>query len=82
MLITEEQITEKKLEQKEVLPVRVFRPKIDLKKCVKTYRCYAVCPENAIVMENGFPKINYDVCTGCLICLRECPCGAITEERE
>ncbi|MBI2075813.1 MAG: 4Fe-4S binding protein [Candidatus Aenigmarchaeota archaeon] len=81
-MIAEDGIKEKKPTQAEVFPVRVFRPRLELKKCKKTYGCYAACPENAIVIEKGFPKINYDVCTGCLICLRECPCGAITEERE
>lgn len=83
MIITEDEIKEKKPVQKEVTPARVFRPKLNTKICMKTYGCYAVCPENAIVMEkDGFPKINYGICTGCLICLRECACGAITEEKE
>ncbi|MBI2972156.1 MAG: 4Fe-4S binding protein [Candidatus Aenigmarchaeota archaeon] len=62
---------------------RVFRPVIDVKKCKKTYGCYAFCPENAIQIDkNGFPFIDANLCTGCLICLRECPCGAISEVKE
>ena len=62
---------------------RIVRPVIDLKKCVKTYGCYTMCPENAIqIGKNGFPFIDNNLCTGCLICLRECACGAITEMKE
>lgn len=62
---------------------RKFRPKIDLKKCQKTYNCFLFCPTGAIKISSiGIPEINYDLCNGCLICLRECPTGAITEEKE
>ena len=63
--------------------VRVFKPKIDLKKCEKNYNCIVSCPHNAIGRNQaGFPVIDYNLCTGCLICLRECPTSAITEEHE
>ncbi len=64
-------------------PVRVHKPKIDLKKCEKNYNCIVFCPHNAINKnKNGFPVIDYNRCTGCLICLRECPVFAISEESE
>lgn len=63
-------------------PFRIFRPKLEMKQCKKLYGCYAFCPENSIIIENGFPKIRYESCTGCLICVRECECRALSEERE
>ncbi len=63
--------------------LRVLKPRIDLKKCEKNYNCLVFCPHNAIsVNKTGFPAIDYSLCTGCLICLRECPTFAITEEHE
>ncbi|HLC76782.1 MAG TPA: 4Fe-4S binding protein [archaeon] len=63
--------------------LRVLKPKIDLKKCQKNFNCVVFCPTNAIsVGKNGFPVIDYDLCNGCLICLRECPAFAISEEHE
>jgi 2-oxoacid:acceptor oxidoreductase delta subunit (pyruvate/2-ketoisovalerate family) len=64
-------------------PIRVHKPKIDMKKCQKNYNCILFCPHNAISRnKNGFPVIDYNRCTGCLICLRECPVFAIAEEQE
>jgi 2-oxoacid:acceptor oxidoreductase delta subunit (pyruvate/2-ketoisovalerate family) len=63
--------------------LRVLKPKIDLKKCEKNYNCIVSCPHNAITRRgDGYPVIDYNLCTGCLICLRECPTFAITEEHE
>jgi 2-oxoacid:acceptor oxidoreductase delta subunit (pyruvate/2-ketoisovalerate family) len=87
-MISEEEIKydSKKLpfiSMKESKQRRDFKPKIDLKKCEKTYNCFLFCPTGAIKISNiGNPEIDYDLCDGCLICLRECPTGAITEERE
>jgi 2-oxoacid:acceptor oxidoreductase delta subunit (pyruvate/2-ketoisovalerate family) len=62
---------------------RTYRPQIDIKKCQKTYNCFLFCPRNAIMINaEGMPVINYTLCDGCLICLRECPAVAIVEERE
>jgi 2-oxoacid:acceptor oxidoreductase delta subunit (pyruvate/2-ketoisovalerate family) len=62
---------------------RAVRPRIRLNKCEKNYCCAAYCPRNAISIDSrGFPAVNYDLCDGCLICLRECPAVAITEEKE
>lgn len=60
---------------------RVFTPRIEIKQCKRLYGCYVFCPENSIVIEKGYPKIR-NTCTGCLICVRECKCRALTEERE
>ena len=63
--------------------VRVVKPHIDLKKCGKNYHCVVFCPTGAIKIDaKGFPTIDYNLCNGCLICLRECPTFAISEEHE
>jgi len=60
--------------------LRMHKPVIDMKKCDKTYRCVAFCPQDAIEMrKDEYPSINHDKCDGCLICLRECPTTAIEE---
>ncbi len=65
------------------VPLRVHKPRIDLKKCQKNFDCLVFCPHNAISRnKNGSPVIDYNKCTGCLICLRECPVFAISEEHE
>ena len=70
-------------QQEQPSRLRVFKPKIDLKKCEKNYNCIVSCPHDAISSRSdGFPVIDYSLCTGCLICLRECPTFAITEEHE
>jgi Fe-S-cluster-containing hydrogenase component 2 len=42
-----------------------------------------VCPVGAVTQEAGFmrastPVINEDKCTGCGLCVRYCPMGAVT----
>ncbi len=44
--------------------------------------CYVFCPDVAISREDGVYTIDYDFCKGCLICVRECPRGVISAERE
>ena len=41
--------------------------------CLGYGDCMAVCPNNAISLENGIAKINPQKCVGCGICVRECP---------
>lgn len=60
---------------------RVFRPTIDLEKCIKCWRCWIYCPDAAI-SRNSNPLIDYEYCKGCGICATECPVDAITIERE
>lgn len=63
--------------------MRVLKPRINLNVCGKNYNCVVFCPRNAIaVNQKGWPVINYDLCDGCLICLRECPTSAIIDERD
>jgi len=56
---------------------RVFKPVINLDKCVKCKVCWLFCPEAAINWVEGHPEINYQLCKGCLICANECPVKAI-----
>jgi Pyruvate/2-oxoacid:ferredoxin oxidoreductase delta subunit len=66
---------------------RVHKPEVD-QKVVKTQpieelvRVAMVCPHGAIEAGDKLLKIDYGLCDGCLICLRECHFGAIKEERE
>ncbi len=89
MMLKTEEIRQEKPQQGRPQPaakpaeMRVLKPKINLGACEKNYDCVVFCPRNAIsVSEKGWPGINYDLCDGCLICLRECPASAIVEERD
>ena len=47
--------------------------------CFECDNCYAACPEDAIIKlgpDEGY-KINFDRCTGCGICVEQCPCHAM-----
>ena len=62
---------------------RVFKPLIDSEKCVNCYRCYFVCPDGAIHLndDNKF-EIDYDFCKGCGVCAYECKIKAIDMIKE
>jgi len=63
---------------------RTFRPVINKDKCVKCALCYLACPEASIIMKSKAepPKIDYNYCKGCLVCVSVCAVKAITVERE
>jgi len=47
--------------------------------CFECDNCYAACPETAIVSlgpTHGY-KVNMDLCTGCAVCVEQCPCHAM-----
>ena len=46
--------------------------------CTGCTACVKACPEDAIVMENNLPVIDYNKCTGCGACVEKCPTGAMT----
>ncbi len=53
-------------------------PKVDSEKCIGCEACVAVCPDNAIIMENDTARILEDKCRNCRVCERTCPVGAIS----
>jgi len=59
---------------------RTKRPVIDQERCNRCWWiCNTFCPDGAIFLdENRFPHIDLDHCKGCLICLNQCPTGAIS----
>jgi NADPH-dependent glutamate synthase beta subunit-like oxidoreductase len=47
--------------------------------CFECDNCYAACPESAIVKlgpTHGY-RVNMDLCTGCAVCVEQCPCHAM-----
>ena len=47
-------------------------------KCKQCGLCFAVCPDDAIPVENQKRKdFNFDACKGCMVCAKVCPFGAI-----
>lgn len=53
---------------------RTMRPVIDYSACHKCWwTCSTLCPDSAITLrEDGYPKIDYTHCKGCMICLERC----------
>ncbi len=48
------------------------------KACIACKRCQKECKYDAIVIEDGYAKIDPDKCTRCGACAKVCPCGCIT----
>lgn len=47
--------------------------------CFECDNCYAACPEDAIVKlgpSHGY-EVNMALCTGCSVCVEQCPCHAM-----
>jgi formate dehydrogenase (NADP+) beta subunit len=55
--------------------------------CFECDNCFAACPEDAIAKlgpTNGY-EIKLELCTGCMVCVEQCPCHAmemVPEPRE
>ncbi|MFA7673884.1 MAG: RnfABCDGE type electron transport complex subunit B [Clostridia bacterium] len=45
--------------------------------CLGKGDCVAACPNNAIMMRNGIPIIDANICTECGLCAKACPKGLI-----
>ena len=46
--------------------------------CISCGKCVRTCKFDAIHMgPDNYPVIDYDKCKGCLMCLKECPTGAL-----
>jgi pyruvate ferredoxin oxidoreductase gamma subunit len=58
---------------------RTMRPVIDHDRCHHcTWVCSTLCPDAAIAVDaEGSPRIDYDHCKGCLVCVAVCPPHAI-----
>ena len=59
---------------------RTYKPVHVKERCINCLRCWILCPDSAILVEDGkVVGIDYDHCKGCGICARECPekCNAI-----
>jgi len=58
---------------------RMLRPVIDQSRCSRCWWvCSTFCPDGAIaVSADGSPRIDYDHCKGCMICVAQCPPHAI-----
>ncbi|RMF76740.1 MAG: RnfABCDGE type electron transport complex subunit B [Acidobacteria bacterium] len=46
--------------------------------CLGFGDCVEVCNYDALVMENGLPRVIYDNCVGCRACAEECPRNLFT----
>jgi Pyruvate/2-oxoacid:ferredoxin oxidoreductase delta subunit len=47
--------------------------------CFECDNCFAACPETAITKlgpTHGY-RIDMDLCTGCAVCVDQCPCHAM-----
>jgi len=58
---------------------RTTRPIIEYDKCNQCWWvCSSFCPDGAIqVTDNRYPRIDYDHCKGCMVCVTQCPPHAI-----
>lgn len=62
---------------------RTLRPVIDEARCNRCWwLCSEFCPDGAIRVEDGRPRIDYDHCKGCLVCVAQCPPHAISTRPE
>jgi pyruvate ferredoxin oxidoreductase gamma subunit len=63
---------------------RTFKPVIDYALCKRcSWVCSTLCPDSAIdVGPDHAPRIDYDHCKGCMVCVAVCPPHAIRAELE
>ncbi|MCX7893832.1 MAG: 2-oxoacid:acceptor oxidoreductase family protein [Burkholderiales bacterium] len=63
---------------------RTLRPVIDYARCNRcSWVCGTLCPDSAIAVDaDRTPRIDYDHCKGCMVCLAVCPPHAIAAEPE
>lgn len=62
---------------------RVYRPILIDGKCTGCTKCYFVCPDDCIRLDDNFsPQFDLDYCKGCSLCMDICPANAIEMELE
>ncbi len=61
---------------------RIYRPIIDMDKCIGCKLCWIYCPETAVKIVDKKAEINYSYCKGCGICAEECLVHAIKMKLE
>jgi len=63
---------------------RTLKPVIDYEHCTRcSWICGTFCPDSAIaVLADHVPRIDYNHCKGCMICVAVCPPHAIRAEAE
>jgi NAD-dependent dihydropyrimidine dehydrogenase PreA subunit len=52
---------------------------INYEDCNGCGECVAVCPTNAIILQNGKALLDNDLCEECLACIDSCPQNAILQ---
>ncbi len=53
---------------------RYLVPVLDEEKCIDCLICWVMCPDSAIIVEDGkMVGFDLDHCKGCGICATECP---------
>jgi len=50
----------------------------DRNACNKCGRCVLVCPNGAVFLEKGYPRINVGACKSCLYCIEACSSEALS----
>lgn len=64
----------KKIKENKTGAWRSLKPVFYPEKCINCYRCWMLCPDLAIKIENDkVLGIDYDYCKGCGICAHNCP---------
>ena len=62
------------IQQYETGSWRTYRPVQVEGRCTDCLRCWILCPDSAVLVEEGkMAGFDYDHCKGCGICARECP---------
>lgn len=59
-----------------------FQATIDSEKCMNCRRCLRVCAEHAFIEVNGHTAAIRNGCSGCGVCVEQCPCSAIQLEKQ
>ena len=53
---------------------RAYKPILDTEKCINCLKCWIICPDSSIIVEDGkVVGINYKHCKGCGLCAQGCP---------